>query len=154
MVSAQEDSIVELWAVRRDGLRKRVMRTNVSVTAPGGGASEGALASVPNIDERHVIPASGPMLRPDDKIEVVVTTAGADGIDVSDSVWNIPVTEYDVHGAVIGIKHLAQSDFANPAAADYTAVAAIPVVVAGYSVIEAGLRIGGSHIFLDIQDDA
>lgn len=153
MASAQEASQIELWAVRRDGMRKRVAKGHISVFAPGGGAADGALSSTTAIDARHVIPAGGPMLRPDDKIEVVAITEAGDGIDVSDCIWNVPVTEYDVNGNVLGVKHLSRGDFTNPTPADYTAVANIPVVVGGYDVTEAGLKIGGSHIFLDLQDD-
>lgn len=153
MASAQLASKVKLIAQRRDGASKKVTEGHVSVFAPAGGAPDGALASTTAIDARHVIPAGGPMLRPDDKILVEVTTEAGDGVDASDCVWAVPVTEYDVNGRVLGVKHLSRGDFTSPAFADYTAVADIPVVVAGYPVTEAGLKIGGSHILLDIQND-
>ena len=153
MASAQEAGQVTIYAVRRDGLRKKVSSGHISVYAPGGGAADGALSSVPNIDQRNVVPVSGPMLRPDDKIEVEFTAEGADGLDASDSVWAIPVTEFDVNGKPIGVKHLSRGDFANPAFADITLTANVPQILAGYTVTEAGLKFGGSHIFLDAQDD-
>lgn len=153
MTSAQEDGQVEIRAVRRDGMEKTVAKGHVSVFAPGGGAGDGALSSTTAINARHSIPESGPMLRPDDKIIVQFTPTAADGLDASDCVWAIPVTEYGADGRRIGVKHLARSDFANPTFADITLTANIPQVLAGYQVTEAGLRIGGSHIFLDVQDD-
>lgn len=153
MASAQEDGRVEIWAVRIDGLRKRVASGNISVFAPQGGAADGALSSVLSPDELVFQPEAGPMLRRDDHIEVVFVAAGADGIDVSDSIWQIPVTEYDRNGKRVSVKWLAQSDFSDPTPADYTTVANIPTVVGAYRVVEGGLRFGGGHIFLDIQDD-
>jgi hypothetical protein len=84
----------------------------------------------------------------DDIIYIEVTTRAGDGIDVSDCIWSIPITLPD--GT---IKYLAQADFANPATADYTAVANIPVIVAGYKVTEGPIHFGGGVIYLDIQDD-
>lgn len=153
MASIQEPGQVEIWAVRVDGTRKKVAAGHVTHFAPAGGAPDGALASVKTPDQQAYQPVNGPILRPYDKIEVVFIAEGADGIDVSDSIWVIPVTEYGRDGSVVGVKFLSRGDFANPAPADYTTVASIPVVVGGYRVTEAGLRVGGGPIYLDIQDD-
>lgn len=153
MASAQLAGSITIKAVRRDGNSRDVSKGHISVFASAGGAPDGALATVGAIDTRHVIPESGPMLRPDDKILIEFTSEIADGMDVSDSVWVIPVTEYDTNGRRIGVKHLSQGQFTTPTPADFTAVVGLPIIVGGYTVTEAGLRIGGSHVFLDAQND-
>lgn len=153
MASVQEPGMVEIWAKRVDGTRKRVFSGSVGMTAPAGGAPDGAHASVQTPEKRIFLNASTPILRPDDVIEVVFIADGADGIDVSDSIWAIPVTEISKDGKPMGTKFLGQGQFANPAPADYTTVAAIPVIVGGYKVTEAGLMIGGGPLWLDMQDD-
>ena len=86
-------------------------------------------------------------MRTNDIIYVEFTSEGADGIDVSDSLWAIPLS---IQGKV---KHIAQASFASPAAADYTTVANMPVRIAGYKITEGVARFGGGSLYLDIQDD-
>lgn len=152
MASVQEAGTVEIWATRSDGARRKVWSGNVANSAPAGGAPDGANASVSTPEKRIYLPASGPILRRDDKIEVVFTADGADGIDVSDSIWIIPVTEISKDGKM-GVKYLGRGDFTSPTPADYTTVANIPTIVGGYLVVEHGLQIGGGPLYLDIQDD-
>lgn len=153
MASAQEAGQVTFIARRVDGNTKEVMKAHVSILAGGGGAADGALASVDTPDQRLFAPESGPMMRADDVLQVQFTAEGADGIDVSDSIWQIPVTEYDSNGRRIGVKWLSRGDFTNPTPADYTTVANIPVTVGGYTVTEKGLKFGGGVIYTDFQDD-
>lgn len=153
MVSLQEPGQIEIYAKRIDGMLKRVGKGHISHFAPAGGAADGALASVGTPDTRPFQPVSGPILRQNDLLEVNFIPFGADGIDVSDSIWIIPVTEYNSQGQIVGVKFLSREDFLNPTPVDYTTVANIPVIVGGYKVTEAGIRFGGGPIFLDIQDD-
>jgi len=152
MASIQEPGTVEIWATRSDGARRKVWSGSVANSAPAGGAPDGALSSVSTPEKRIFLPASMPILRRDDKIEVVFTAVGADGIDVSDSVWIIPVTEIGRDGRT-SVKYLGQGDFTSPTPADYTTVANIPTIVGGYLVVEHGLQIGGGVLYLDMQDD-
>lgn len=145
--------MIEVQAVRTDGLTKTVVKSHVAALAPAGGSPDGALTSVPTPEKRTYTPVAGPMLRPNDHIQIKVVAPAADGIDVSDCIWLLPVTEYDSQGRVVCVKTLAIGDFTDPAPADYTTVANIPTIVGAYKVTEAGLRIGGGPIYIDIQDD-
>jgi len=147
MASVQEAGLVRVVARKPTGEEIELYSGSVTVTAPGGGSPDGAGSSTPKINERVFIPVHKAVLRTNDIIFVEFTAVGADGVDVSDSVWAIPLT------TTSGVKHIAQSDFADPAAADYTTVAAIPVRVAGYKITEGVARFGGGSLYLDIQDD-
>lgn len=147
MASVQEPCQIRLVARKPTGQEIELLNSSVSVLAPSGGAPDGAATSTAKINERHQVPLHPAILRNEDRIYVEVTTAAGDGIDVSDCIWAIPIQTQS------GTKHLTQADFQNHAAADYTAVANVPVRVAGYKVVEGPLRFGGSHIYLDIQDD-
>jgi hypothetical protein len=147
MASVQEPGTVRIVAHKPTGEEVTLYVGDVSVTAPGGGSPEGAGASTPKINERLHVPVHKAILRNNDIIYVEFTAVGADGIDVSDSLWAIPLV---VNGTV---KHIAQGDFADPAAADYTTVADIPVRVAGYKITEGPCQFGGGSLYVDIQDD-
>lgn len=151
MASAQEAGQVTLYLKKTNGDRKKLWESHVSIAAPGGGAPDGALASVKTPNELLFAPVSSHAIDNDDIIEVQFVAEGADGIDVSDCIWLIPIM---VNGSV---KHLSRAQFANPAPADYTTVANIPTIVGGYKVTEASggtpVRFGGGQIYVDIQDD-
>lgn len=153
MASVQEPGMVLIKAVRVDGKEVKVIDAHVAQLAPAGGSPDAALANVSTPEKRWYIAPQGPIMRPNDHIAVIFTAEGADGIDASDCVWLIPVTEYNADGSVRGSKFISRGQFTDPAPADYTTVANIPVVVGAYKVTEAGLRIGGGPIYLDIQDD-
>lgn len=147
MASVQEPGQVRLTARKPTGQEVELYSGDVSVTAPGGGSPEGAGSSTPKINERLHVPVNAAVLRNDDIIFVEFTAVGADGIDVSDSLWAIPLM---VQGKV---KHISRSDFKNPAPADYTTVADIPVRIGGYKITEGPVQFGGGSFYLDIQDD-
>jgi len=147
MASVQEPGLVRIVAHKPTGEETELYSGTVSVVAPGGGSPDGAGSSTPKINERLHVPVHPAILRNDDIIYIEFTADGADGIDVSDSLWAIPLT---VRGSV---KHIARGDFANPAAADYTTVAAIPTRVAGYKIVEGPCQFGGGSIYVDFQDD-
>lgn len=154
MASAQESSKIRILAEHPDGRIKEVMKSHVTRTAPQGGAADGAVASVLSPDELMHVPTTGPVIPVNGVLKVEVTTEAGDGIDVSDCIWQIPITKVDSNGNAIGTDLLSRSDFTNPTPADYTAVANIPVVAGGYTVTNAtGIRFGGGHIYLDVQDD-
>jgi len=148
MASIQEPSNVEIRARAPNGRIVTLFGpATVSKTAPGGGAPDGALASVVTPERQIFVPINSAQLRDNDVVEVVITTVAGDGIDVSDCVWQIPITLSDGR-----VQILAQSDFTRPTPADYTAVANIPVVVGGF-VVNQACRFGGSQLYLDVQDD-
>jgi len=147
MASVQEPCNIKIIARRPSGEERQLLSEHVTVLAPAGGAPDGAATSTAKINERHVVPINPNILRNEDIIFVEVTAPAADGIDVSDSIWAIPIV------TATGVKHLSQSDFQNPAAADATLVANLPLKIAGYKITEGPVQFGGSHIYLDIQDD-
>lgn len=147
MASAQEPGIVRIVAHKPTGEEVTLYEGDVTVTAPGGGSPDGAGSSTPKINERLHVPVHPAVLRNDDIIYVEFVAVGADGVDVSDCLWAIPLT---VRGTV---KHIAQGSFATPAAADYTTVAAIPTRIAGYKITEGPCYFGGGSLYVDIQDD-
>jgi|TARA_Y100000310_G_scaffold105331_1_gene103767 hypothetical protein len=147
MASGQEAGQVEVWAKSKDGKQKRVLRSHVSRLAPQGGAADGALSSVLSPDELMFVPVTNPLLQRDDFLEVIFIPEAADGVDVSDCVWQIPVTK-----ANGGVEILSRADFDDFTQADFTGVANMPMVFGRYKVTEP-LRFGGSHIYCDVQDD-
>ena len=149
MASVQEPCTVAFYAKEPSGNKHLLFSSDVTVLATGGGAPDAAATSTTKMNERLFVQRVDRVTLLNDWIlEVEVTAVGADGIDVSDSIWSIPIT---VQGK--GVKYLSQADFANPAAADWTTVAGIPTVAAGYKITEGRVRFGGGAIYCDIQDD-
>jgi hypothetical protein len=149
MASVQEAGIVEVHVKKATtGQKIRVFSKHVSISAPGGGAPDGALASVVKPDQMLYQPIDKRVLiQPDDIVETSFIAEGADGIDVSDSIWLLPLTAQD------GIaEHVSRGQFANPAPADYVTVANIPTIVGGFKA-DKHYYFGGGPIYIDIQDD-
>lgn len=147
MASLQEPGTVVIYRRTPDGRKDPLLDMRVEVLAPSGGAPDAAAASVVTPEKRVVIGTVPVTLEIDDILELSFTADGADGIDVSDSIWQIPMT--DSYGKVF---YLSQGQFANPAAADYTTVAATEKTVAGWRATRRS-RLGGGPIYIDIQDD-
>ena len=155
MASLQEPGKIRVF-VRRPRTGRTVeliASTPVQDLAPAGGAPDGALASVTTNERWLKYPVQfGVPIQTDDVVYVEFTADGADGLDVSDCVWSFPFVKADG-----GVMRITRSDFANPAPADYTAVAAIPVLVGGYRVAEGlvffGGKPGNDGVYCDMQDD-
>lgn len=148
MASAQEDGLIKFYLTEPNGNKHLVFQGNVSYLAGAGGAADGALGSVQTTEKWPFAPLSSIVAKNDWVLEVTFVPVGADGIDVSDSLWNIPIT---VKG--VGMKHLSRGDFTNPTPADYTTVANIETVVGGYTITEGEVKFGGGKIWCDMQDD-
>jgi len=147
MASVQEAGLVRIVARKPTGEEVELYSGDVTVTAPGGGSPDAAGASTPKINERIFVPVNKNVLRTNDIVFVEFIAVAADTIDVSDSLWAIPLT------TTSGVKHIAQSDFANPAAVDVLTAAGIPIRVAGYKITEGVVRFGGGSLYVDFQDD-
>lgn len=147
MASIQEPGIVRLYREKPSGARTPILSAGVTVTAPAGGAPDGAGASVSTPEKWIKVHQPGVQLMIDDFLTMTFEAVGADGIDVSDSIWSIPFV------TPAGTQYLSQSDFAAVAAADYTTTAAREIVVAKKRVTEGnGCYISGP-LYLDMQDD-
>lgn len=145
MASLQEPGLVLLYRVQPNGNKTLIAQNRVEQLAPAGGAPDAAAASV-STPEKLMTINSPVVLVNDDILQVTFIADAADGIDVSDCIWSIPlVTD-------AGSKSIGRGQFANPATADYTTVANVEMVVGGYRVVEGRARLSGK-IYLDIQDD-
>lgn len=145
MVSTQEAGIVRLYRKSPNGQQTPITELSVTQTAPGGGAPDGALASVVT-PEKQISINSNVILQPDDILLVTFQPDSADGLDASDCIWTIPAVTNT------GSKSLNRNSFQNPAFADQTLVADREVVIAGYKVTEQQLRVAGK-LYMDFQDD-
>jgi len=151
MASLQELGTVRFYRETPDGHKVLLGSASVTALAPQGGAPEGLAASVLSPDEWIAMAKADlpeQRLRTNDILLVTFESVATDGVDVSDSLWNIPVAS----SGQTGVKYLSQGDFANPAAIDFTATANLEHIVAGYRVLENSLIFGGL-IYADIQDD-
>lgn len=149
MVSVQEPCQIEFVAVAPSGARRQLLKADVGVLATGGGCADGALSGTTKMNERLFVPTKYSVpLRTDDIIQVIVTAAAADGVIAAECNFFVPLTMPD--GSV---KFVSRADFANPAAANWTTVAAIPTVMMGYRITEGLCYFGGGGIYADIQDD-
>ena len=147
MASLQEPGLVRIIAKKPTGEETELYSGSVTVTAPGGGSPDGAGSATPKINERLFVPVHRAILRNDDIIFIEFTSVGADTLDITAMLWDIPLT------TVNGVKHITISDFADPALAAVALTAGIPVRVAGFKVTEGALQFGGGPLYLDFQDD-
>lgn len=145
MASAQEAGLVRLYRKQPNGNKSLVAQARVEQLAPAGGAPDGAAASVSTPEKLLTINSPVTFVN-DDVLEVTFEADAADGIDVSDSIWSIPLVTPQ------GSKAIGRAQFANPAAADFTTIASTEITVAGYRIVEGSARLSGK-IFLDLQDD-
>jgi len=150
MASAQLAGLVRIIGKKPTGEEAELYSSHVTVTAPGGGSPDGAGSSTPKLNERVNVPVNTKVvLRTNDTIFVEFISEVADGADVSDSLWAIPIF-IPTTGQT---KFLSRTDFANPAPADYTAVVDIPVRVGGYKITEGQVFFGGGPLYVDVQND-
>ena len=145
MASTQEAGTIRLYRSEPNGNKTLILRQRVEQLAPAGGAPDSAPASVAT-PEKLLTVNSPVLLKNDDILLVSFTADGADGIDVSDMIWSVPMVTNT------GSNALSAGDFANPALADYTTVPGQESFIAGYKVVEGSARIAGK-IFIDVQDD-
>lgn len=147
MASVQEAGLVRIVAKKPSGAEIELFSSHVTVSAPGGGSPDAAGTSTPKINERLFVPVHPAVLRDNDIIFVEFTSENADGIDVADMLWAIPLK------TTSGVKHISLVNFQNPAPAAYTAVVGIPTRVGGYKIVEGRAQFGGGSLYLDFQDD-
>jgi len=140
-------SIIKLYAVSPEGHRHLIGQGSTEFW--GAGASpDGVIANTP--DKWAFLPLSPLVLTTGWKIILTCILGTADGMDVSDGAWNIPVT---IRG--VGLRHLTVTDLNG---ADLPAATSVTVehdLGTGY-VVPTGmqLRIGGGKIFASAENDA
>ena len=147
MASAQ---IPGLWRVYRqlpNGNKVLIFQQRVEQTAPAGGASEGAPASVATPEKLLTI-ASGEVFAINDKIMVSFESDSAKTIGtITKSIWSIPLLTSQ------GPKTLGRAQFTSPTVAAQALVAAVETFIGGYLITETGARIYGK-LYMDLQDNA
>lgn len=145
MASAQEPGIVRMYRKDPSGNSTQILQARIETLAPSGGAPDGAGSSVVTPEKRLFID-SPVVLNTNDKLLVTFEPdTGGDGLDASDSIWDIPVV------IPSGSSSLGRAQFQDPAFSDVTLIAN-EQTIAGYEVTEGALRLNG-RIYLDLQDD-
>lgn len=145
MASLQESALIRIYRTQPNGNKTLLVQGRVEQLAPAGGAPDALAASVATPEKLLTINSPVTMVN-DDILEIAVISDAADGLDVSDMIWAVPLVTTQ------GSKTIGRSDFANPATADVALVASVETVIAGYRVVEGQARLSGK-IFVDLQDD-
>jgi hypothetical protein len=145
MASLQEPGICRLYKKTPAGAMIPILQENVGMTAPAGGAPDGASSSMASPEKLLTVDSNVELVNDDILLFTFEPAAGGDGIDVSDMIISIPLVTSQ------GNKSIQNSDFANPALADLTLIAN-EQVLGGYKIVESRARVAGK-IFLDVQDD-
>ena len=138
------------WVIRRElaaGGTQEIATLSINQTAPGGGAPDADATKVPTPNELLKISGTGVTLQKDDILLMSYIPQAAATIDISDSIWSIPLATSN------GSKDLLIGDFDEPTPADATIPAGVETVIGGYRVVDpAGVSIAG-NIFADLQDN-
>lgn len=149
MASVQEPGLVRIIGRSPNGREVALWEGSVSVSAPGGGAPDGALASAVSIDRRLFVPIRSDVVLTDNaRIYVEFTPDATDGIDIDDCIWDIPITTPN------GVKFISRRHFTDHTPVDITsATANVPIRLGGYKITEGRVQFGGGPLYVDVQDD-
>jgi len=150
MASGNEPGQIKIVAEKAGSGKTRILWSGRSDGAVNAGHSpDGVLANL-TADKQLFIPYSGPQLTGGDIIRVYTKLDASDGLDASDAVWVIPITEDGVR------KELNTSDFG------YTTdfPASTPAdqwleLGTGYTIPSSiqSARFGNGQIVLNVEDD-
>lgn len=143
MASAQEPGLVEIFIEKPNGNRYLVLSKRTEELGPGGAPDHVVSA---NTEKWRFLPKGGGVIDRGDKMVIMLTTDGADGIDVSDCVFSIPVTNLS-NGLV---ETLTDGKFTM---SDVTCPAGTQLKLAEYEFTAGNKQFGGGYIGLFIEDD-
>lgn len=149
MVSANEPGTIRLYAVTPD--RRRIMIGSFRNGGPvsAGGSPDAVLANL-TADKQLFQPVGGPVMTTGWIFQATLAIDATDGLDASDAVISIPLTEDN--GVV---RFLNSTDLAY--ATDYPAAtpASVELAIGAGFTIPAGSRFkfGGGPIVISIEDD-
>ena len=144
MASAQEPGIVKLYVEKPSGARFPVFNMRTEEAGPGGAPDHVVSA---NTDKWRFQPVVGGVIDRGDKLVMTVTLDASDGIDVSDCVFSIPITNLS-NGLV---ERITDADFTM---SDITPAANTETVLGTYEFQSGNKRFGGGHIAIFIEDDS
>ncbi len=141
-------ALFKIYAVNPMGSRNLVAQGETTYWGAGK-SPDGVIANSP--EKWAYIPLSPLVLTGGWKVLPTVTIhVTADGMDVSDGAWQIPVT---IKG--VGLRHLSVTDCGGADLAASTTIGVEHDLGTGYTVPQGQeLRIGGGKIFMSAEDDA
>lgn len=147
MASGQLSCVNRLYAVRPDGKKFRLFSASNNITGPGG-SPDGVQATVKanELPEMAVNPLE---MNPGTKIVPYVELSVSDGMDVSDSIWSVPILR---NGAP---DYLEASDLGMTAdlPAGFPVSREVPVG-SGYTIPDGDkIQVGGATYFISSEND-
>lgn len=143
MASAQEPGLVKLYVEKPNGLRYKVLEMRTEEAGPGGAPDHVVSA---NTDKWRFLARQGGQIERGDKFILAVVLDASDGLDVSDCVYSIPVTNLS-NGLV---ERITDAQFTQ---SDITPAAATETVLGTYEFTSGGKQFGGGHVGIFIEDD-
>lgn len=149
VASANEPGIVKIVAISPTGRRRDLYSTRSDGPINAGKSPDGVLANL-TVDKQVHLPVMGPWLMPGVKITVNFTLDAADGIDVSDGVFQIPIVFSDGTRKVLNATDMGiTTDL--PAGT----LASLPIDLgAGWEVPNGvAVKLGGGPCVISIEDD-
>lgn len=139
-------SLVKLYAVSPEGHRHLIAQGVTEYWGPGG-SPDAVIANTP--EKWAYVPLSPLVLTTGWKVMLSCILGSADGMDVSDGAWQVPVT---IRG--VGLRHLTVTDLGGADLAAATTVAVEHDLGTGYTVPDGQqLKIGGGKIWVSAEND-
>lgn len=149
MASVQEPGTISYYVQKKNGATIFITSGATALWAPGASA-DAVRSSTANASNQFFLPVKRHVrLEVDDILlkKFTSTAAAADGVDVSDTHMEVPITT--ANGTV---EYLSRSDFTSPTPADFTATPGLESTFGGWKVTKA-CYLGGGFIFDGIEDD-
>ncbi len=143
MASVQEPGIVRLYIEKPNGTRYKVFEMRTEESGPGGAPDHVVSA---NTDKWRPQPRVGGTIERGDKLIMSVVLDASDGIDVSDCVFSIPITNL-ANGIVERVSDAAFTMI------DVTPGIAVETVLGTYEFSQGNKQFGGGFIGIFIEDD-
>lgn len=148
MVSGQATSAkLRIYATAPSGRKEPLFQGVNEQTGPAG--SPDSVQATVKANELPFMPVAPFTLKGGDKLQIFAILTVADGLDASDSVFNVPILR---NGA---LEYLSRSDFKYTT--DYPASSPIDVELQlgdGYQVPENDvIQLGGGNYFMSLEND-
>lgn len=149
MASVTEPANLKIFAIAPDGSRTQVFQARNGGPVSAGGSPDGVLANL-TIDKQVQVGVGGPVMTTGWSIALEATLDASDGIDESDCVISIPITQSN--GVV---RFLNSDDLGFTADLPASTPASVPLPIGSGFTIPAGSRFkfGGGPIVISLEDD-
>lgn len=138
---------LKIYAVKPDGTKKRLFQGVNEQTGPGG-SPQGVQATT-KANELPVMPVANLQLNGGTKIIVYGELTVADGLDASDSIFNIPILR---NGS---LEYLSRTDLGYTTDLPAATPAGTEIQLGtGYTIPENdSVFVGGGSFFMSLEDD-